>query len=72
MPRFIDVAPQAKLGQRDVAGGTITDDFDGDGLLDVVFSSVDFCSPLRLYRNRGDGTFEDRSEAAGILPQLGG
>jgi hypothetical protein len=72
MPRFVDVAQQAKLGRRDIAGGTITDDFDGDGLLDVVFSSVDFCSPLRLYHNRGDGTFEDRSEAAGILGQFGG
>ena len=56
----------------DIAGGTIVDDFDGDGLLDVVFSSVDYCSPLRLYKNRGDGTFEDRTEAAGLLSQLGG
>jgi hypothetical protein len=72
MPRFVDVAPQVGLGQRDIAGGTITDDFDGDGLLDVALSSVDHCSPLRLYRNRGDGTFEDRSEQAGILGQLGG
>ena len=51
--------------RRDIAGGTIADDFDGDGLLDVVFSSVDYCAPLRLYRNRGDGTFEDRTEQAG-------
>ncbi len=72
MPRFADVAPQAKLGRMDIAGGTIADDFDGDGLTDVVLSSVDYCSPLRLYRSRGDGTFEDRTEAAGLLPQLGG
>jgi hypothetical protein len=72
LPRFLDVAKPAGIGEMGVAGGTITEDFDGDGLLDVVFSSVDRCSPLRLYRNRGDGSFEDRSEAAGILPQLGG
>ena len=70
--RFTDVAAKTGLGRMDVAGGTITDDFDGDGLTDVVFSSVDFCSPLRLYRNRGDGGFEDRTEAAGLLRQLGG
>jgi ASPIC and UnbV/FG-GAP-like repeat len=71
-PRFVDVARSAGLGRRDVAGGTITEDLDGDGLLDVVFSSVDYCSPLRLYRNLGNGRFEDRSEAAGLAGQLGG
>ena len=72
MPRFVDVAGPAKLGQMDIAGGTIADDFDGDGLLDVLFTTVDYCGPARLYHNRGDGTFEDRSEAANLLPQLGG
>ena len=57
----------AKLGRADIAGGTIADDFDGDGLLDVFFTSVDYCAPVRLYRNRGDGTFEDRTEAAGLM-----
>ena len=60
MPRFIDVAGPTRLGRDDVAGGTIVDDFDGDGLLDVVFTSVDYCAPLGFYHNRGDGTFEDR------------
>ena len=72
LPRFTDVAPRVGLGRRDIAGGTITDDFDGDGLIDVVFSSVEMCTPLRFYRNRGDGRFEDRTEAAGLLGQLGG
>jgi hypothetical protein len=72
MPRFIDVAPAAKLGRTDIAGGTIADDFDGDGLIDVFFTSVDYCSPVQLYRNKGDGTFEDRTEAAGLSGQLGG
>ena len=72
LPRFVDVAPQAGLGRRDAAGGTVADDLDGDGLVDIVLSSVDPCSPLRFYRNRGDGTFEDRSEDAKVLDQLGG
>jgi hypothetical protein len=72
LPRFVDVARAAKLGRMDTAGATIADDFDNDGLVDVVFTAVDFCAPARLYRNRGDGTFEDRTEAAGLARQLGG
>jgi hypothetical protein len=72
MPRFLDVSGATGIGHMDIAGGTIADDFDGDGLPDVVFSSVDRCAPLRLYRNRGNGTFEDRSDRAGIGAQLGG
>ena len=72
MPRFLDVSGPTELGRTGNAGGTIVDDFDGDGLFDVFFTSVDYCSPVRLYRNRGDGTFEDRTEAAGLLSQLGG
>ena len=72
MARFADVARAAGLGRLSLAGGTVAEDFDADGLIDVALSSVDFCAPLRIYRNRGDGTFEDRSEAAGVMDQLGG
>ena len=72
VPRFLDVAPAAGIGRRDIAGGTVADDLDGDGLGDVAFSSVDRCSPLRIYRSRGDGSFEEHTEAAGLLRQLGG
>ena len=70
--RFWDVAGPAGLARTDNAGGTIADDFDGDGFLDIALSSRDPCEPLRLYRNRGDGTFADVSERAGLLGQLGG
>jgi hypothetical protein len=70
--RFWDVAPVAGVARVDNAGGTIAEDFDGDGLLDLALSSRDPCEPLRLYRNRGDGTFEDVTERAGLLDQLGG
>jgi hypothetical protein len=73
VPHFVDVAGPAGLAARpDNAGGSIADDFDGDGLLDLVVSSRDPCEPLRLFRNKGDGTFEDVSERAGLLGQLGG
>ena len=72
MPRFLDVAGPTGLGHAGIAGGTIADDFDGDGLIDVFMTSVDYCAPARLYINKGDGTFDDRSEAADLLGQLGG
>ena len=71
MPRFRDVAGGVGMGQMDIAGGTIADDLDRDGLVDVLLTSVDKCRPARLYRNAGDGTFEDRTEAAGLATQYG-
>ncbi len=70
--RFWDVAGPAGLAYSDNAGGSVTDDFDGDDLLDVVTTSRDPCEPLRLYLNRGDGTFADVTESSGLAAQLGG
>jgi FG-GAP-like repeat/ASPIC and UnbV/PPIC-type PPIASE domain len=70
--RFIDVAPAAGLNSFREAGGVIVDDFDNDGLLDVVVSSMEMCDPMRFFHNNGDGTFSDRTEQAGLLNQLGG
>ena len=49
-----------------MAGGVIVDDFDSDGRLDVVTSSIDSCEPLRLFHHNGDGTFTDRATQAGL------
>jgi hypothetical protein len=70
--RFRDVGHLLGINRLNSAGGTILDDFDNDGLLDLIFSSVDPATPLAFYRNQGDGRFDDRSEAAGIRDQLGG
>ena len=45
--------------------GVSVGDVDGDGLDDVYVSQPEGL-PNRLYRNRGDGTFEDVTEAAGV------
>ena len=44
----------------------IVDDFDNDGLLDVVTSSMDMCEPMHFFHNNGDGTFTDRAAQAGL------
>jgi tetratricopeptide (TPR) repeat protein len=70
--RFADVAPAAGLNVFRSAGGVIVDDFDNDGLLDVVVSSMDMCDAIRFFHNNGDGTFSDRTKEAGLLNELGG
>ena len=56
----------------DLAGGAIVEDFDNDGLLDIVTSSWDPSQSLRLYRNSGNGRFVERTNAAGLSEQTGG
>lgn len=69
---FRDVAMHAGIKRNGQAGGLIVDDFDNDGLLDVVMSSVNDCVPPAFYHNNGDGTFTDRAAQAGLLDQTGG
>ena len=70
--RFVDVAPQVGLDTFNHAGGAIVDDFDGDGLFDVVTSTCNVRGPMHGSRNRGDGTFEDVTTAWRLDDQMGG
>jgi hypothetical protein len=71
-PRFTDVAAQAGVNTRDLGGGAAVEDYDGDGVLDLVVSSSDPKSGLRYFAGRGDGTFRERSDEAGFTGLLGG
>lgn len=70
--RFRDIAPQLGLDELSLCGGTIVEDFDNDGLLDIVTSSYDPMTPLAFHRNAGDGTFENRSKISRLDDQRGG
>lgn len=72
LPRFPDVAMGLGLAVDDLAGGVVMDDFDRDGLLDLMVSGSGPQSLLRVFRNRGDGSFEDRTAAAGLAGVTGG
>jgi hypothetical protein len=71
-PRFSDVAAQVGVDRISSAGGSIIDDFDNDGLNDIVISSVDACESMKLFHNNGDGTFSDETNKAGLSDQIGG
>jgi FG-GAP-like repeat/ASPIC and UnbV len=70
--RFENVAGRVGLISRgpDLAGGCIFDDFTGDGRPDVFTTTFDVSHGASFYVNRGDGTFEDRSEAFGLGEQV--
>jgi hypothetical protein len=71
--RFTDVAPRVGLDAIvSEVGGLIVDDFDNDGLFDIVTSNWDFCAPMHFFHNNGDGTFADRGAQAGLSTQFGG
>lgn len=70
-----------KLLPETMGGGVCVFDFDGDGNQDVLFMSgcpwpghqwpgkpPDSC--LKLFRNKGDGTFEDVTAAAGLVTTM--
>jgi hypothetical protein len=69
--RFTDVARESGLDSFGAAGGLLVDDFDGDGLLDVVTSSMDTCQEMQFFRRTESGLFA-RAAADRFAGQLGG
>ena len=70
--RFVEDSRALGLDYVDRAGGAVMDDFNGDGRLDIVISSVDSCAPARLYVQGPDGRFSHRQDPGGLGLQLGG
>jgi len=67
---FSDVTAQAGLaeidGSKTYGQGCAVADYDGDGYLDLYLTVV---GPNQLFRNRGDGTFEEVGLLAGVAGQ---
>ena len=70
--RFRDIGHVVGLNRFNHAGGAIMEDFNNDGLLDIVTTSSDPTGPMSVRRNTGKGTFEDCTIDAGLTNQLGG
>ncbi len=71
-PRFENVGPKLALDTFNLCGGAIVDDFDGDGNLDIVTSTWDLAGQMRYFRSKGDGTFVDETDKAGLTGFFGG
>jgi hypothetical protein len=71
-PHWRDIASDLGVSAFDLAGGAVMDDFDGDGLLDLVSTSWDPCEPMKAFRNDGQGGFEDVAQQWGLDAQWGG
>src|SRR6185436_2380373 len=54
---FTDVTAKAGLAGRGWAGDAVAFDYDGDGRIDLFVTSM--FGRCQLYRNKGNGTFED-------------
>ncbi len=68
---FKNVADFAGVDDMNLSGGTLVDDFDNDGLLDIFTTAWNMDGRIHFYLRNEDGTFRDHTEAAG-LSGLGG
>jgi hypothetical protein len=62
---FTNLAEQAGVTNEGWAKGASWGDYDGDGWLDLYVSNT--WGPNRLYHNKGNGTFADVAEEAGVV-----
>ncbi len=72
LPRYPNIAHHLGLDLKGLAGGSILEDFDRDGHLDLVASSWGLRDPLRYFHNNRDGTFSEWTGRAGLDRQWGG
>jgi hypothetical protein len=70
--KFRDKGQEIGVNRFNQAGGAVMEDFDNDGLLDLAVTTYDPTEHMAYYHNKGDGTYEDRTESAGLISQLGG
>ena len=70
--RFRDIGHIVGVNRFNQGGGGLMEDFDNDGLLDIVVTTWDATCPMALYHNTGGGRFQNRADAALLSEQLGG
>jgi tetratricopeptide (TPR) repeat protein len=63
---FVDKAMEAGLAVNDISGGCILDDFNQDGLLDVIATSYGLSDQVHYFVNQGNGKFADKTLEAGL------
>ena len=69
---FPNVAALAGVDVYARSGGAIVEDFEGNGLMDILTSSSNPLDPMHYFHNNGDGTFTERTQEAGLGDEIGG
>ncbi|MFK7775750.1 MAG: CRTAC1 family protein [Saprospiraceae bacterium] len=70
--QFKDVAMDVGVDETNLSGGTCIDDFNGDGFLDIIASSWGIGHQIKYFENDKNGSFSDKTEAAGLIGITGG
>jgi hypothetical protein len=71
IPKFKNIAQKRGIKTVALSGGVAFDDFNNDGLIDVVASSWGLNDQIRFFYNNGDG-FTDVTEKTGLMGITGG
>ena len=71
-PRFRDIARNVGLRTVNLGGGGIAEDFDNDGLIDILAATWDPGGQVQFFHNTGKGNFSDETQQAGLTGILGG
>ena len=72
LPKFTNAAPDMGLDFLDLSGSITMEDFEGNGLLDLVISTFRPDGQMRYIHNNGDGTFTERTKDSGLIGEIGG
>ncbi len=72
LPPFKNIANNTVVGTSGLAGGSCVEDFNNDGLLDIVASSWAVYDQIRVFYNLGNGDFEEKTNESGLLGITGG
>lgn len=70
--KFRDIGHLIGVNHFNQAGGAIMDDFDNDGNLDIITTTLEPTGVMSFFVNNGKGSFDDFTERAGINDQYGG
>lgn len=64
LPAFKNIAQEIGVGTVALSGGTCVEDFNNDGLLDIMASSWGMNDQLRYFENDGNGHFTEKTDVA--------
>ncbi|WP_205509992.1 CRTAC1 family protein [Longitalea arenae] len=69
---FTDLSARVGLNIKNMAGGSIIEDLNNDGYVDIVTSSWGLQEGMHYYTNNRDGTFKDATASSGLKYLTGG